>query len=528
MQLPQTHLVKLNIKHYLDYLLEKIYMKRHILLFALILFSLHNLRAQGTCTQTDACFEYKLLGATRVDDEHVKLMYTVKILCNNKLDYVAFELPEGSKAATPSNILQQNNDYVVRNGRSSKNGENQIDTEFNAVQFNAKNTAAINNGEEDLFEFYLTNADYNTLASTGMRVQTRTSDGTIGQVTFDLNTCAAVPAPGQDPATVCELDLGDATFGFIDAISFPDGTTTVRFLIRNNTAADVEQVTIETPGTTKPIAVASDNQGNAYKAKYNYNATVDQEANLVTFNSQNTKGYANGNTDIFAIVIPTEVYQADPFFQLTVSAGGTVTATGFNTQTCEDAPIAPLAVELTSFEGMPTQSGIELTWSTASETDNAGFEVERSQDGKSFEKIGDVAGAGNSSVARNYSFTDATADKGTHYYRLKQHDHSGAFEYSQLIAVTMYHATNTENLSVYPNPATGNFVTVGLKNNVAKSDNTAIQIMDTNGHVVYSRQITMGTHQMDLPLSELKLPGGIYLVKLHYGTQTETRKLIIP
>ncbi|GAB3201623.1 hypothetical protein GCM10027293_24730 [Pontibacter aydingkolensis] len=455
-------------------------------------------------------------------------MYTVKILCGNKLDYIAFELPEGSKAATPANVLQQNNDYVVRNGKTSNQGQNQIDTEFNALQFNAKNTAAINNGQEDLFEFYLTNEDYNTLAATGMRVQTKTSNGTIGQVMFDLNACATVPAPGQDPNTRCELDLGEATFSFIDAISFPDGNTTVRFLVKNNTATDLTQLLIETPNTSAPIAVSSGNNGSAYKAKYNYSTTIDQDANLITFNSQNTKGYANGRTDIFAIIVPTTAYETDPFFQITLFAGNTVVSTGFNTQTCKDTPINPLAVELISFEGISTKSGIELNWSTASETDNAGFEVERSQDGKSFDKIETVAGAGNSTVKVSYTFTDATAGKGTHYYRLKQTDHSGAFEYSSLIAVTQTQSITTDNLSVYPNPATGNYFTVGLKNNVASQSTTALQIMDTNGHVVYNQQVASGTQQMDLSLSELKLPGGIYLVKLHYGSQTETKKLIIP
>ncbi|MBC5993065.1 T9SS type A sorting domain-containing protein [Pontibacter cellulosilyticus] len=501
-------------------------MKRHILLFALLFFSLHSLSAQSNCTQTDACFEYKLLGATRFDDDHVKLIYTVKILCNNNLDYIAFELPEGSKAATPSNILQQNNDYVVRNGRTSNQGPNQIDTEFNSIQFNAKNTAAINNGEEDLFEFYLTNADYDALAATGMRVQTRTSNGTIGQVTFDLNACAAVPAPGQDPDTACELDLNDAVFGFVDAMNFPDGTTTIRFLLKNNTAADVEQVLIETPATNEPIAVASDNNGSAYKAKYSYSTTVDQEANLITFNSQNTKGYANGGTDIFAVTIPTALYQADPFFQITLSAGGTVVSSGLNTQTCEDTPISPLAVELTSFEGIATPSGIELNWSTASETNNAGFEVERSQNGKTYTTVGTVAGAGNSNTALHYTYTDASAEPGTNYYRLKQVDHDGTFEYSNTIAVTQSKSTTTDNLSVYPNPATGNYVTVGLKIN--KGNGAAIQIMDMNGQVVFSEQMAAGTSKLDLPLSELKLPGGIYMVKLHHDNKTETKKLIIP
>jgi hypothetical protein len=504
-------------------------MKRYILLIAILISTIPQLIAQSNnCTQTDACFQYKLLGATRFDEQRVKLMFTMKTMCNNNLDYVAFELPEGSNAAGPADIQQRNNNYIVRNGKTSSNGKNQIDTKFNAIQYNAKNTATINSGKEDLFEFYVTNEDYNKLAATGMRVEAKTINGTKGQVTFNLKTCAAVPAPGQDPKTTCSLELDGASIGFIDAMDFPDGNTVVRFLLKNKTANDINQVIVKTPSSPQPIAVASENNGSAYKAKYHYKTTVDQDTDLITFSAQNTKGYSNGSADVFAVVLPTALFNTDPNFEFTINTGSTTITTGFNAQTCEDAAISPLPVELISFEGIATKSGIELNWSTASETDNIGFEVERSQNGNTFTQIGKVAGAGNSSIKQTYTYTDATANQGTHYYRLKQLDSNGSFAYSKLIAVTLHKSITSDNLSIYPNPVVGNMLTVALKNNVAHNGHTALQIMNTNGDVVHNQKITAGTNQMDIFMPDLKLPGGIYLVKLHYDNHTETRKLIIP
>ena len=83
--------------------------------------------------------------------------------------------------------------------------------------------------------------------------------------------------------------------------------------------------------------------------------------------------------------MPTDAYTANPSFTLVLQAGQTIVATGFNTTTCEDEAITPLPVELLSFEGKATQSGIELNWETASESNNQGFDVERSTDGKNFD-----------------------------------------------------------------------------------------------------------------------------------------------
>lgn len=95
----------------------------------------------------------------------------------------------------------------------------------------------------------------------------------------------------------------------------------------------------------------------------------------------------------------------------------------------------PLPVQLTQFIGAAQGSVNRLNWTTASEVDNAAFEIERSHDGVNFSTCGSVQGAGNSSVVLQYSFVDASPFYETTFYRLKQIDFDGDYEYSDIISV---------------------------------------------------------------------------------------------
>ncbi|WP_116545133.1 SGNH/GDSL hydrolase family protein [Pontibacter virosus] len=111
--------------------------------------------------------------------------------------------------------------------------------------------------------------------------------------------------------------------------------------------------------------------------------------------------------------------------------------------------IIPLPVELHSFKGIATQSGVQLDWETASELDNAFFEVQRGQSATEFDSIGHVEGAGTTSLTQSYTFQDKKADNGVNYYRLRQVDFDGTESYSPVVAVSLMQAT-TEEMRVYP------------------------------------------------------------------------------
>jgi hypothetical protein len=111
-----------------------------------------------------------------------------------------------------------------------------------------------------------------------------------------------------------------------------------------------------------------------------------------------------------------------------------------------------LPVELLEFSGKNQGSSNLLHWTTASEENNKGFEIERSRNDRDFEHIGFIKGSGNTASERRYMFTDESLGKGIHYYRLRQVDFDGAYEYSQVIQIKV------EKESVlfgepYPNPS---------------------------------------------------------------------------
>lgn len=111
-----------------------------------------------------------------------------------------------------------------------------------------------------------------------------------------------------------------------------------------------------------------------------------------------------------------------------------------------------LPVELTHFSAKPKGNIAHLTWQTATETNNEGFEIQRSPDGQNWEKIGFVEGAGNSQQEQSYAFEDPRPYQGRSYYRLKQIDFDGAFEYSDIESLRMVSDLGDSHLTVFPNP----------------------------------------------------------------------------
>jgi type 1 fimbria pilin len=115
-----------------------------------------------------------------------------------------------------------------------------------------------------------------------------------------------------------------------------------------------------------------------------------------------------------------------------------------------------LPVALLSFDAVVSNNEVVLQWTTASEINNDYFSIERSTDGRSFETVGIVNGAGNSNRLITYTKNDPEPVKGISYYRLKQIDYDGSFEYSQLVSVK-FSETKPSEILLYPNPNNGVF-----------------------------------------------------------------------
>jgi hypothetical protein len=109
-------------------------------------------------------------------------------------------------------------------------------------------------------------------------------------------------------------------------------------------------------------------------------------------------------------------------------------------------------VELVAFSAVSKGIDVELSWSTATETNNQGFQIERKFDGGSFEQVGYVAGFGTTTEPKSYSFIDSKLESGSYIYRLKQIDFDGTFTYSDEVNVEVEIPLDYALEQNYPNP----------------------------------------------------------------------------
>jgi hypothetical protein len=173
----------------------------------------------------------------------------------------------------------------------------------------------------------------------------------------------------------------------------------------------------------------------------------------------------------------------------------------------------PLPVTLIEFTAQAANRDAQLRWTTASEKHNDHFEIERSFDGTSFTKIGQVAGHGTTSAASVYTLTDAgvaAQATGPVYYRLRQVDLDGTATYSPVRTVSF--TATTASLSLYPNPVADR-TTLDLSQ--LASTELQVQLLDATGRAVRTWTLSGGQqHTLDLST----LASGSYLL-LVTGTQ---------
>lgn len=185
----------------------------------------------------------------------------------------------------------------------------------------------------------------------------------------------------------------------------------------------------------------------------------------------------------------------------------------------------PLPVELIRFSGVPSDNKVILNWSTSSEENNEGFYVERSRDGLSFESIGFISGKGNSNEVHHYDFVDQRPNLGYNFYRLKQVDYDGQFEYSNIISVFNDFIRSGITATIYPNPARAEDAKVGV---LTGDDHTPIliSIFDIEGRLIdklaYSKP-GLSENIVKLPM----LVEGHYTVIVSQGAFTKHERLII-
>jgi len=193
---------------------------------------------------------------------------------------------------------------------------------------------------------------------------------------------------------------------------------------------------------------------------------------------------------------------------------------------------SPVPVELTSFTANTINNNVELEWVTASELNNAGFEIQRKLNNSDFESIGFIIGNGTTTEVSNYSFTDYNLTEGQYSYRLKQLDFDGTFEFSNEINVEINAPENYYLGQNYPNPFNPNTTIKFSIPNVTLSGVegsrvtlTVYDVLGTEIAILVNEEKPAGSYEVSFDASSLT--SGAYFYKLQSGSFVQTKKMIL-
>ncbi len=186
---------------------------------------------------------------------------------------------------------------------------------------------------------------------------------------------------------------------------------------------------------------------------------------------------------------------------------------------------AALPVELNSFTATAKGTGVELSWKTATEVNNKGFEVEKNVNG-TWNKIGFVEGNGTSNAPKSYSYTDASA-KGSVSYRLMQIDNNGNFKYSSTVNANVLTSAADYQLSQnFPNPFNPNTnITFAMKT----AEHVNVTVYNALGQVVATlfNDVATANQMYTLNFDGKNLSSGTYFYSLRSASRNEVRKMLL-
>ena len=279
------------------------------------------------------------------------------------------------------------------------------------------------------------------------------------------------------------------------ADAFDDGL--IQPIVLNSTIANLFQVVINAnkPGVKVffKLSIDWDNDG-AFDSAYvgsGISGILDTVGVLVNVSSSFTLG-----TISYRLVAQTD----SSLLNSNVLVGGEIEDYQFSVT-------IPLPVELLYFSAKNVQTGkVALDWATSSEIDNDYFDVEHSTNGIDFNFIGRVEGNGNSQQMETYSLLHHHPKSGVNYYRLKQVDFNGEFEYSEISAVTI----ESQEMLIYPNPVK-NILRVQVKSQ-NDHDEVTYEVIDQMGKTIKAGQINLNGH-----VNVGGLRQATYILKLYQG-----------
>jgi Cellulase (glycosyl hydrolase family 5)/Secretion system C-terminal sorting domain len=177
---------------------------------------------------------------------------------------------------------------------------------------------------------------------------------------------------------------------------------------------------------------------------------------------------------------------------------------------------AVLPVEWLSLKATPLLKTVQIEWQTASEKNTSHTDIERSFDGKTFQKIGQVKAIGNSVTPQNYTYLDQNPLNNVNYYRIQQTDLDGRTQVSNVVSVRM--GNGKGKIVIAPNPAKDNVIL----NFDGELEQATLQVYDLLGRVVLTKNTVNSTHILDVSTYQT----GTYIVEIKAQGQTFREKFV--
>ncbi len=225
-----------------------------------------------------------------------------------------------------------------------------------------------------------------------------------------------------------------------------------------------------------------------------------------------------------------------PYMVSNGSGGAIVTwnsyAGNYNIKAQSISSNSVLPVEMVSFSVRAVKSSVEMSWTTSTEANNFGFEIERRPASSQvnvdiWNKVGFVAGSGTSSSPKEYSFTDNTVSSGRYAYRIKQIDKNGSFKYTQIAEVEVGTAPKQFSLvQNYPNPFNPS-TTIDFS--VPEDGHAVLKIVDLLGRDVatlFDGEAKSGYYQRVI-FDATKMASGVYFSRLEFGGKQQLKKMLL-
>jgi len=212
-----------------------------------------------------------------------------------------------------------------------------------------------------------------------------------------------------------------------------------------------------------------------------------------------------------------------------VNFNGTNTGDQWNFAVNKSVVVVPvIPVELSAFKAEVVKSDVHLSWSTASEKNNRGFEVMRRKKDKEWEKLAFIPGQGNSTEINNYSFVDKKPESGIYTYRLKQYDFNGAYTYYNLNTEVEVKAPEEFVLyQNYPNPFNPSTVIEFDLNSEQKVVLKVFNLLGQEKAVLINDNLPAGSYKKEFDTKVINnMTSGVYLYELTAGNKKSVRKMI--